>query len=102
MCSISVEPMPSITSQPKCAWKRSPMSRGSASPAEEHRRSRTSSRFGSFGEASIPAYPVGAPKNSVGLASIQRLKIASGVGRSAMSRTRAPTDSGNESALPRP
>ena len=33
---------------------------------------------------------------------VQRLKVASGVGRSAISKTVAPTDSGKVSALPRP
>ena len=50
----------------------------------------------------MPAYPVGAPKNSVGFASVQRLKTASGVGRSAMSSTRAPAESGKVSAMPSP
>ena len=55
MCSISVEPMPSMISQPKCAVKRSPSSRGSASPADEHSRSATSPRLGNAGDASMPA-----------------------------------------------
>ncbi len=66
-------------------------------------RSDTASRAGSLGEASMPAKPVGAPKNTVGLCSpVQRLKVASGVGRSAISSTVAPTESGKVSALPRP
>ena len=44
MCSISVEPMPSTMSTPKCALKRSPSSAGSASPADDTRRSATSPR----------------------------------------------------------
>jgi hypothetical protein len=36
-------------------------SAGSASPADDTRRSATSSRAGSPGEASMPAKPVGAP-----------------------------------------
>ena len=55
MCSISVEPMPSMISTPKWAVKRWPMSAGSASPADEHRRSATSLRAGSAGDASMPA-----------------------------------------------
>ncbi|MDT4821359.1 hypothetical protein FQZ97_545340 [compost metagenome] len=102
MCSISVEPMPSMISQPKCALKRCAISPGNASPADEHMRSATASRAGSLGEASMPAKPVGAPKNTVGLCSVQRRKVASGVGRSAISTTVAPTDSGKVSALPRP
>ena len=35
MCSISVEPMPSTMSTPKWRLKRSPISAGSASPADE-------------------------------------------------------------------
>ena len=51
----------------------------------------------------MPAKPVGAPKKTVGLMPpVQRLKVASGVGRSAISTTVAPTDSGKVSALPRP
>ncbi len=65
-------------------------------------RSATASRAGSLGEASMPAKPVGAPKKTVGLCSTQRRKVASGVGRSAISTTVAPTDSGKVSALPRP
>ena len=61
MCSISVEPMPSTMSTPKWRLKRSPISAGSASPADETSLSATSSRFGSRFEASMPAKPVGAP-----------------------------------------
>jgi hypothetical protein len=55
MCSISVEPMPSRTSTPKCSVQRRPMSAGSASPAETQTRVATSSRRGSVGAASIAA-----------------------------------------------
>ena len=58
--------------------------------------------LGKLGEASMPAKPVGAPKNTVGFCSIQRLKVASGVGRSAISTTVAPTLKGKDSPLPRP
>ena len=106
MCSISVEPMPSMIEQPKCSSKRRPISPGSASPADEHMRSATVARAGRAGEASMPAKPVGAPKKTVGRAAasaaVQRLKTASGVGRSAIRTTLAPTESGNVSALPRP
>jgi hypothetical protein len=106
MCSISVEPMPSRISPPKWAVKRSPSSAGKASPADEHSRSVTASRAGRFGEASMPAKPVGAPKNTVGLtpptSPRQRLKVASGVGRSAISTVVAPTLRGKVSALPSP
>ena len=54
----------------------------------------------------MPAKPVGAPKKTVGLTPptppSQRLKVASGVGRSAISSVVAPTLSGKVSALPRP
>ena len=54
----------------------------------------------------MPAKPVGAPKNTVGFAPPtsprQRLKVASGVGRSAISSVVAPTLIGKVSALPRP
>jgi hypothetical protein len=56
----------------------------------------------------MPAKPVGAPKNTVGrspsarLAPVQRLKVASGVGRSAISTVVAPTLIGKVSPLPRP
>ncbi|MNV12527.1 hypothetical protein D3C71_1031340 [compost metagenome] len=65
-------------------------------------RNATAARAGNRGDASMPAKPVGAPKNTVGWWSTQRLKVASGVGRSAISTTVAPTDSGKVSALPRP
>jgi hypothetical protein len=39
MCSISVDPMPSMISHPERAVKRSPMSRGSGSPADDASRS---------------------------------------------------------------
>ena len=106
MCSISVEPMPSTMSTPYCALKRSPISAGSASPADDTSRIATWSRAGSCGCASMPAKPVGAPKNTVGLTPpmppVQRLKVASGVGRSPISRVVAPTVIGKVSALPRP
>ena len=106
MCSISVEPMPSMMSMPKCALNRSPSSAGSASPADETTARATSRRDGNFGCASMPANPVGAPKNAVGFTPptppVQRLKIASGVGRSAMRSTVAPTLNGKVSALPSP
>ena len=88
--------------QPKCAVKRSPMSRGSASPADEHMRSATASRVGNDGDASMPAKPVGAPKNTVGRCATKRSKQASGVGRSAIRITVAPTVSGNVNPLPSP
>ncbi|MOA14276.1 hypothetical protein D3C78_1343680 [compost metagenome] len=93
-----------MMSQPKCCLKRWAISAGSASPADEHMRSATASRAGSRGEASMPANPVGAPKNTVGrhCSSVQRWNTASGVGRSAINTTQAPTDSGKVSALPRP
>ncbi|MCY1510200.1 hypothetical protein D9M68_445710 [compost metagenome] len=91
-----------MISQPKCAVKRWPISAGNASPADEHSRNATSARAGSEGLASMPAYPVGAPKNTVGLRSSQRRKVASGVGRSAISTTVAPTLSGKLRPLPRP
>ena len=104
--------MPSTIGAPKWRSKRWPSSDGSASPAEEHMRSATASRAGSEGEASMPAKPVGAPKKTVGriavpvaaaaAAPVQRLKTASGVGRSAISSTVAPTASGKVRALPRP
>ena len=99
--------------QPKWRSKRWPISLGSASPADEHMRKATAPRAGSAGDASMPAKPVGAPKKTVGRRSlprtggalalpVQRLKTASGVGRSAISTTLAPTESGKVSALPRP
>ena len=106
MCSISVEPMPSITSMPIRALKRSPNSAGSASPADEASLKAKAERSGRTGDASMPAKPVGAPKNTVGLtpptSPRQRRKVASGVGRSAISRVVAPTLKGKLSALPRP
>ena len=102
MCSISVEPRPSITSTPKCAAKRRPISAGSASPAEEHSRSATASRAGRLGEAKSAAYPVGAPHKIVGRWAQSRAPIASGVGRPAIKITVAPTLSGKVNALPRP
>ena len=102
MCSISVEPMPSSTSQPKRAAKRSPVSFGSGSPAEMQRRRRTSARAGNSGDASIAAYSVGTPQKIVGLRSVSRRKTACGVGRSAISTVVAPASSGNVSALPSP
>ena len=54
----------------------------------------------------MPAKPVGAPIEHRGSAPptppVQRLKAASGVGRSAISSTVAPTASGKVSALPSP
>ena len=101
-----------MIAQPKWRSKRWPISDGKASPAEEHMRNPTASRDGSDGEASMPAKPVGAPKNTVGLsgvsvtaataAPVQRLNTASGVGRSAIRMTLAPTDSGKVRPLPRP
>ena len=109
MCSISVEPMPSTMSTPKCCLKRSPNSAGRASPAEETSRSATASRAGSLGCASMPAKPVGAPKNTVGrmppsdgCSPVQRAKVASGVGRSPISTVVAPTLIGKLRPLPRP
>jgi hypothetical protein len=106
MCSISVEPMPSMTSTPKWRVKRSPISAGRASPAEDASRNATASRGGSVGDASMPARPVGAPKKMVGFTPrtppMRRLNVASGVGRSAISSTEAPTLIGNVSAFPSP
>ena len=61
MCSISVEPMPSRISTPKCSVQRLPMSAGSASPADVHTRSASSSRRGRSGLASIAPNSVGTP-----------------------------------------
>ena len=102
MCSISVEPMPSSTSQPKRAANRSPTSFGSASPADTHSRNATSPRAGNSVAASIAAYSVGTPKKIVGLRSMSRLNTDCGVGRSAIRMVVAPTESGNVSPLPRP
>lgn len=65
MCNISVEPMPSRISTPKCRAHRSPTSRGSASPAETQARRPNSSRAGSAAE-SMEAYSVGTPPKTVG------------------------------------
>jgi hypothetical protein len=106
MCSISVEPMPSTISTPKCALKRSPMSAGSASPADDTRRSATSPRAGSRGEAQHAGKAGGRAEKDRGLHArlhlAQRLKVASGVGRSAISTWWRPPLSGKVSALPRP
>ena len=93
-------------STPKCALKRSPSSAGNASPAEETSRRLTSALAGSFGLASMPAKPVGAPKKTVGFAfptpPSQRLNVASGVGRSAIKMLVAPTLIGKVKPFPRP
>ncbi len=89
-------------SQPKCARKRSTISRGRASPAEVHTRNATSARGGSSGAANMPANSVGTPQNTVGRCSRSRLNTAAGVGRSAISTVVAPTDIGKVSALPSP
>ena len=98
--------MPSTMSTPKWRWKRSPRSAGSASPADDTSRSATASRAGRFGWASMPAKPVGAPKNTVGFTPptppSQRWKVASGVGRSPIRIVVAPTVSGKLSPLPSP
>ena len=91
-----------MMSQPKWSLKRCAISAGSASPADEHMRSATALRAGRRGEASMPANPVGAPKNTVGWWRVQRSNVASGVGRSAISTTVAPTDNGKVRLLPSP
>ncbi len=62
--------------------------------------------LGNAGLASMPAKPVGAPKNTVGLTPptlpSQRANVASGVGRSAINIVVAPTLIGNDRPLPRP
>ena len=100
-------------SQPKWRSKRWPISPGSASPADEHmrKRDRVARRQGGrrehAGEAGRRAEEDGraqvlsAPAAALALP-VQRLNTASGVGRSAISTTLAPTESGNVSALPRP
>ena len=110
MCSISVEPMPSTMSQPKCAAKRSPISPGSASPADEHRRKRdlVAAPAGPATRACRRSRSARRRRRSASRACgdarapVQRLNTASGVGRSAISTTVAPTESGNVSALPSP
>ena len=48
MCSISVEPMPSMMARPVARWKSSHTDLGRCSPAEMHRRS-------DFSEPAFPA-----------------------------------------------
>ena len=78
---------------------------GSASPADDARRSATAlgrqiGRGQHAGEAGRRAEEHGRALSSI--APVQRLKTASGVGRSAISTTVAPTLSGKLSELPRP
>ena len=60
--------------------------------------------FFAYGLGNALTFPlsVGAPQKTVTPCSVQRLKTAAGVGRSAIRTVVAPTDSGKVSALPRP
>ncbi len=65
MCSISVEPIPSMISTPKRAVQFLPISSGSGSPADVHSRSASSSRAGRSGCTSSAPNSVGTPQKIV-------------------------------------
>jgi hypothetical protein len=93
--------MPSSTSIPNLAVKRRYRSAGNASPALTPRRTLPNVLSGRPA-ASIAAYAVGAPKNSVGLVLSSTLASRAGVARARSRTARAPTENGNVSVLPRP
>ncbi len=101
MCSISVMPMPSMMSMPKCAVHRWYSAAGSASPAEAASRTPPSASAG-MPARSMLAKNVGPPKNSVApyLAAVSAIRSGRDAGGS--STLAAPADSGNSSELPRP
>src|SRR5215831_9139992 len=103
MCKSSVEPMPSRMSTPKRDFQDRPTDSGSASPADEQRRSRVPGRsLFAATSLSIAANSVGAPKKRVGLYLFSSSNIRAGVGRSALSTVEAPTAIGKVSELPSP
>ncbi len=101
MCSASVDPMPSRISTPNRAVNRLYRSAGNDSPALTPSRTLANVSSGRPA-ASIAAKAVGAPKNRVGRRAVSTLASRAGVARSRSRMTRAPTENGNVSELPRP
>ena len=101
MCSISVMPMPSMMSTPKCAVHRWYSAAGSASPADAASRTPPSASAG-MPARSMFAKNVGPPKNSVAPYLTAVSAIRSGRDAGGSSTLAAPADSGNSSELPRP
>ncbi len=102
MCSISVIPMPSMMSVPKCEVHRSYSAAGSASPAEAASRTPLPSASPGSPVRSMLAKNVGPAKNSVAPNSRARSAITSGREGEGSRIAAAPTDSGNSTELPSP
>ena len=101
MCSISVIPMPSRMSTPKCAVQRSYSDAGSASPAEAASRTPASASGGSPAR-SMFAKNVGPAKNKVAPYLAAASAMRSGFAGDGISTAAAPTDIGNSTELPSP
>jgi hypothetical protein len=105
MCSISVLPMPSTMSTPKCALEaladvgrqRLAGRRARRRRPRRARAGRVRQHAGKAGGRAVEHRGLEPPTSPR-----QRLKVASGVGRSAISSVVAPTLIGKVSALPRP
>ena len=99
MCSISVEPIPSMIRSPVASWKLSHTARGSVSPAETQRRRLPSA--GALPAATIARYAVGAVDSTVAPCSAIASASRSGVARSS-NRVAAPARNGKISSAPSP
>ncbi len=99
MCSISVEPMPSIISMPVASFHSLRVAAGSASPADTHFVSDDRSWF--FASAAIARYDVGAVNRTVARCFAIAGSRNSGAGRSTSS-VAAPIDSGKSRSPPNP
>ena len=101
MCSISVMPMPSRMSTPKCEVHRSYSDAGSASPAEAASRTPASASAASPAPSML-AKNVGPAKNRVAPYFWAASAMRPGRDGAGSRTAEAPTDSGNSSELPRP
>src|SRR5438270_6124223 len=102
MCSISVDPMPSMIVRPKASFQRCQTSPGSDSAAATQCRIDDRSRDLAPSKLRIALYSVGAEKNSVGLDFSMVSSTVAGVLRPAWSTVDAPTQYGNVRLLPNP
>ena len=101
MCSISVIPMPSRMSTPKCVVHRVYSAAGNGSPADADSRTPLSASAGSDARSML-AKKVGPAKKRVAPNFCARSTIVSGRDGAGSSTLAAPTESGNSTELPSP
>ena len=102
MCSISVEPMPSMMSRPNAACQRRRTSGASGSAADTHMRTEDRSCEAASGRLTIAPYNVGTLKKRLGCCACAVSSSPRGSGLPGRSTVVAPTEYGNVRLLPRP